>query len=118
MTHLDKVLYTAKTHSTGGRDGGASRTSDGHLSAKPPRPWSTRHTRFVRTQERHAATLRLRSSWSEQELSRSDDVSNVKTSGGTLRSRSYEGPSGRLRDLEVHALGRVLPLSRHPKLRS
>jgi lipoyl-dependent peroxiredoxin len=25
------VLYTAKTHSTGGRDGGASRTSDGHL---------------------------------------------------------------------------------------
>lgn len=27
MTHLDKVLYTAKTHSTGGRDGGASRTS-------------------------------------------------------------------------------------------
>ena len=27
MTHLDKVLYTAKTHSMGGRDGGASRTS-------------------------------------------------------------------------------------------
>ena len=27
MTHLDKVLHTAKTHSMGGRDGGASATS-------------------------------------------------------------------------------------------
>jgi osmotically inducible protein OsmC len=34
MTHLDKVLYTAKAHTTGGRDGGASRTSDGHLDVK------------------------------------------------------------------------------------
>jgi organic hydroperoxide reductase OsmC/OhrA len=38
MTHLDKVLYTAKTHSTGGRDGGASRTSDGHLDVKLSTP--------------------------------------------------------------------------------
>ena len=30
MTAIDKVLYTAKTHTTGGRDG-ASRTSDGRL---------------------------------------------------------------------------------------
>jgi osmotically inducible protein OsmC len=30
MTQLDKVLYTAKTHTTGGRDG-ASRSSDGRL---------------------------------------------------------------------------------------
>ena len=29
--HLNKVLYTAKTHSTGGRDGGHSRTDDGRL---------------------------------------------------------------------------------------
>ncbi len=29
-----KVIYTAKTHTTGGRDGGASRTSDGHLDVK------------------------------------------------------------------------------------
>src|SRR5678815_5720639 len=29
-----KVLYTAKTHTTGGRDGGASRTSDGRLEVK------------------------------------------------------------------------------------
>lgn len=29
-----KVLYTAKTHTTGGREGGASRTSDGHLDVK------------------------------------------------------------------------------------
>lgn len=30
MTQIEKVLYTAKTHTTGGRDG-ASRTSDGRL---------------------------------------------------------------------------------------
>lgn len=38
MTHLDKVLYTAKTHTTGGRDGGASRASDGHLDVKLSAP--------------------------------------------------------------------------------
>jgi len=31
---LDKVLYTAKAHTTGGRDGGSSRTSDGRLDVK------------------------------------------------------------------------------------
>jgi len=31
MTNLEKVLYTAKAHTTGGRDGGASRTDDGRL---------------------------------------------------------------------------------------
>jgi osmotically inducible protein OsmC len=37
MTQLDKVLYTAKAHTTGGRDG-ASRTDDGRLEVKlsPP----------------------------------------------------------------------------------
>lgn len=37
MTRLDKVLYTGKTHTTGGRDG-ASRSSDGRLDVKlsPP----------------------------------------------------------------------------------
>ena len=34
---LDKVLYTAKTHTTGGRDG-ASRTSDGRLDIKLSSP--------------------------------------------------------------------------------
>ena len=29
-----KVLYTAKTHTTGGREGGASRSSDGRLDVK------------------------------------------------------------------------------------
>jgi Ohr subfamily peroxiredoxin len=29
-----KLLYTAKAHTTGGRDGGASRTSDGRLEVK------------------------------------------------------------------------------------
>src|SRR5271168_1858540 len=31
VLHLEKVLYTAKAHTTGGRDGGASRTTDGRL---------------------------------------------------------------------------------------
>lgn len=31
MSQLEKVLYTAKTHTTGGRDGGASRSVDGRL---------------------------------------------------------------------------------------
>jgi Ohr subfamily peroxiredoxin len=37
MTKLDKVLYTARAHTTGGRDG-ASRTDDGRLDIKlsPP----------------------------------------------------------------------------------
>jgi osmotically inducible protein OsmC len=34
MTQPAKVLYTAKTHTTGGREGGASRTSDGRLDVK------------------------------------------------------------------------------------
>ena len=33
-TQLEKILYTAKTHTTGGRDGGSSRTSDGRLDVK------------------------------------------------------------------------------------
>ena len=37
MTAIEKVLYTGKTHTTGGRDG-ASRSSDSHLDIKlsPP----------------------------------------------------------------------------------
>ena len=31
---LEKVLYTAKSHTTGGRDGGASLTDDGRLDIK------------------------------------------------------------------------------------
>jgi Ohr subfamily peroxiredoxin len=34
MTQPVKVLYTAKAHTTGGREGGASRTSDGRLEVK------------------------------------------------------------------------------------
>ncbi len=33
-TGLEKVIYTAKVHTTGGRDGGASRSSDGRLDIK------------------------------------------------------------------------------------
>ncbi|MGA1981705.1 MAG: organic hydroperoxide resistance protein [Acidobacteriaceae bacterium] len=34
MAPLDKVQYTAKVHTTGGRDGEASRSSDGRLDIK------------------------------------------------------------------------------------
>lgn len=37
MTRIDNVLYTAKTHTTGGRDG-ASRSSDGRLDIKHSSP--------------------------------------------------------------------------------
>ena len=37
MTQVEKVLYTAKTHTTGGRDG-ASRSSDGRLDVKLSSP--------------------------------------------------------------------------------
>jgi len=37
MSHVEKVLYTAKAHTTGGRDG-ASRTSDGRLEVKLSSP--------------------------------------------------------------------------------
>jgi len=37
VTQLEKVLYTAKTHTTGGRDG-ASRTSDDRLDVKLSSP--------------------------------------------------------------------------------
>lgn len=38
--HLNKVLYTAKAHSAGGRDGGSSRTDDGRLDVFAA-GWST-----------------------------------------------------------------------------
>ena len=34
VTPIERILYTAKAHTTGGREGGASRTSDGHLDLK------------------------------------------------------------------------------------
>jgi lipoyl-dependent peroxiredoxin len=40
-TKTGKVIYTAKAHTTGGRDGGASRTSDGRLDVKLSLPGST-----------------------------------------------------------------------------
>jgi osmotically inducible protein OsmC len=38
----EKLLYTAKTHTTGGRENGASRSSDGHLDVKLSIPGSAR----------------------------------------------------------------------------
>ncbi len=38
MTQLGKVLYTAKTHTTGGREHGSSRSSDGRLDIKLSTP--------------------------------------------------------------------------------
>jgi lipoyl-dependent peroxiredoxin len=40
ITQIEKVIYTAKAHTTGGRDGGASRTSDGRLDVKLSVPGS------------------------------------------------------------------------------
>src|ERR1700679_2564778 len=37
-----KVVYTAKTHTTGGRENGASRSSDGRLDIKLSTPGSAR----------------------------------------------------------------------------
>ena len=38
ITPIEKVIYTAKAHTTGGREGGASRTSDGNLDVKLSMP--------------------------------------------------------------------------------
>jgi lipoyl-dependent peroxiredoxin len=42
MTEATKVLYTAKTHTTGGREHGSSRSSDGSLDVKLSMPGSGR----------------------------------------------------------------------------
>lgn len=39
ITHIEKVLYTGKTHTTGGREG-ASRSSDGRIDLKLSPPGS------------------------------------------------------------------------------
>jgi osmotically inducible protein OsmC len=41
MPELKKAVYTAKAHTVGGREGGASRTSDGRLDVKLAVPGST-----------------------------------------------------------------------------
>lgn len=40
MSQETKLLYTAKVHTTGGREGGASRSSDGHLDIRLSPPGS------------------------------------------------------------------------------
>lgn len=40
MTKIEKVLYTAKTHTSGGREHGAARSSDGRLDIKLSAPGS------------------------------------------------------------------------------
>jgi lipoyl-dependent peroxiredoxin len=42
MSQTVKVIYTAKTHTTGGRENGASRSSDGHLDIRLSTPGSAR----------------------------------------------------------------------------
>jgi Ohr subfamily peroxiredoxin len=37
-TKIEKVLYTAKAHTTGGREGGTSRSSDGRLDVRLTTP--------------------------------------------------------------------------------
>ena len=44
-THGEKLLYTAKVHTTGGRDHGVARSSDGHLDVRLSNSgrWGQRH---------------------------------------------------------------------------
>src|ERR1700682_5627633 len=42
MTQVGTVLYTAKTRTTGGRENGASRSSDGRLDVRLSTPGSAR----------------------------------------------------------------------------
>lgn len=42
MTQIDKVVYTAKTHTIGGRENGVSRSSDGRLDVQLATPGSAR----------------------------------------------------------------------------
>ena len=42
MSHIGKVVYTAKTRTTGGRDNGAARSSDGRLDVRLSAPGSAR----------------------------------------------------------------------------
>jgi Ohr subfamily peroxiredoxin len=42
MTPIGKVVHTAKTHTTGGREHGASRSSDGRLDVRLSSPGSVR----------------------------------------------------------------------------
>lgn len=42
MSQNTKVLYTAKTHTTGGRENGVARSSDGHLDVRLSAPGSGR----------------------------------------------------------------------------
>jgi osmotically inducible protein OsmC len=41
MSNLEKVLYTARAHTTGGREGGVSRTDDGRLEVRLSVPGTT-----------------------------------------------------------------------------
>jgi osmotically inducible protein OsmC len=42
MVQIEKVVYTAKTHTTGGRENGASRSSDGSLDIRLSSPGTAR----------------------------------------------------------------------------
>jgi lipoyl-dependent peroxiredoxin len=42
MIKLEKIIYTAKAHTTGGRENGVSRTSDGRLDVKLSVPGAPR----------------------------------------------------------------------------
>jgi osmotically inducible protein OsmC len=42
MSQTAKVIYTARTHTTGGRENGASRSSDGHLDVRLSSPGTAR----------------------------------------------------------------------------
>lgn len=49
MTQTGKVLYTAKTHTTGGRENGVARSSDGRLNIRLAIPGSGNLEEVVQT---------------------------------------------------------------------
>jgi hypothetical protein len=53
-----KVIYTAKIHTVGGRENGASHSSDGRLEVK-------RRESYVRTRKSQRATWTCPSAWCE-----------------------------------------------------
>ncbi|HWL71021.1 MAG TPA: Ohr family peroxiredoxin [Geminicoccus sp.] len=53
MEQQDKLIYTARVHTTGGREGGASRSSDGNLDIRTALPGS--HTAGTNPEQLFAA---------------------------------------------------------------
>ena len=84
-----KLLYTAKTHTTGGRDGGSSRTSDGQLDVKLTLPGSSRPGTNPEATFRGRLVRLLH--WRTQSRRRPNEGSSSRRRGPRCRSRFATG---------------------------